>query len=100
MPAPPAMVRRDVDAMYGDVYNHLVPDEVQRVTTPHQWSSASSYIQWYFRVSHPCVTPMFMEIHVGSFHQEILKEKQVKADHVVYMLDVCRRIKVIVRVSA
>lgn len=43
--APPTMVYRDVDVVFNDFYNHLVPHEAQSVLTPSTWSGTFDYIQ-------------------------------------------------------
>lgn len=53
----PNMVHKDVYDMYDDFLNHLVLDETQGIPPPSTWSYAYIYIQWYFRVSHPYMTP-------------------------------------------
>lgn len=64
--APLAMVRRDVYVMYDDFYSHLVPNEAQSLESPNKWSTAFDYIQWYFRVSHPYMKKMLIEIHLSQ----------------------------------
>lgn len=43
--APPAMTQKNVDIMFYDYLNHLVPDETHSIITPNEWSVAYNYIQ-------------------------------------------------------
>lgn len=44
MSTPPAMVCRDVDPMYDDLYNHPVPNKARSMVLPRKWGSAFDYI--------------------------------------------------------
>lgn len=84
--ASPTMVHIDVDVMYGDYHNHLVPDDTRGTLAPSYQSSGYSYIQWYFKVSHPYMTPNTPKDPHRPAHLEILEEEHVMVDHVVYSL--------------
>lgn len=51
--APPVMTHRDVDVMFYDYLNHLIPEKAQCTIAPSDWSYVDSYIWWFFRMSHP-----------------------------------------------
>lgn len=53
------------------------------MSAPQPWSSAFDYIQWYFRVSHPYMTPDTHRDPPMPTYQEILEEEEVGEDHVV-----------------
>lgn len=55
--APPAMVRRDANAMYDDFLNHMVLAIARGDIAHREYSCAYNYVHWYFRVSHPYITP-------------------------------------------
>lgn len=37
VPVSPDMIRKDIDVMYDDFHNHLVPDEAHSVVASHHW---------------------------------------------------------------
>lgn len=75
--AHPIVIYKDVDVMFDDFYNHLVPEEAQSVPAPQPRGNSFVYIQWYFRVSHSTTSNgiseyliltrnhMFREINLG-----------------------------------
>ncbi|XP_058783873.1 uncharacterized protein LOC131658616 [Vicia villosa] len=42
--APPSAKRIDMNAMFGDYVNHLVPDEAQNIIVEYDWSYVDGYI--------------------------------------------------------
>lgn len=89
MSFPPTMVHRDIDEMYDDFLNHLVPTESRDVVAPREWSCALGYIQWYFIVSHPYMTSDAQGDPSRPNHQEILEEENAREDYVVDVLLAC-----------
>lgn len=54
---PHTTVHKDVDVLYDDFLNYLVPDETRYNIASSDCSCAFIYIQLYFRASHPYMTP-------------------------------------------
>lgn len=42
--SPLVVACRDVDAMYDEFFNHLVPGESRGIVAPNEWSYAYSYV--------------------------------------------------------
>lgn len=51
--------------------------------TPQLWSVVYDYIQWFFKVSHPFVTPDVEGDQSRPTHQDILEEEHATANHVI-----------------
>lgn len=64
--------------MYDDFYNHLVPEEAHSVLASLQSSNEFDYIQWYFRVSHPYMTPDAHGDPPWPTYQELSEEEQAR----------------------
>lgn len=52
-----AMRRQDMDNMFHDYLNLLVPDEAHSTLNPSDLNVVFEYILCYFRVSHPYMVP-------------------------------------------
>ncbi|CAI8615467.1 unnamed protein product [Vicia faba] len=97
--APPLVKGRDMNALFDDYENHLVPDEAQSTIAPDDWSYADCYIIWFFRVSHPYLVQDAPGNPPRPSHQEILEKEQTQTDHATDVLPRCRRIMEIVQTS-
>lgn len=86
--SPPTMALRDVDVdvMYDDYLNHLVLDDTQGTLAPSEWSCAYEVATLYFRLSHHYLTLDTPRVPPRPAHPKILKDEQVRDDHVVDVL--------------
>lgn len=73
--SPSPLHRRDVDEIFAEYRDHLVPEDVCSVSCPHPWSTTYNYIQWLFRVSHTYLTLNEEGDPLRSTHQKILEEE-------------------------
>lgn len=80
------MTHRDMCDTFDDYLNYLIPDETQSTIVPSDWNATHDYIQGYFKVWHSYITPDAPRDPLKLAHQEILKEEQDKADHVIDVL--------------
>lgn len=78
---PPTMRRKDMDDIFDDYVNHLVPDKALSTIVENNWSYVDSCIRWFFHVSHPYMIQDASGDPSRSTHQEILEENQARADH-------------------
>lgn len=91
----PIILHRDDDQIFEALYNHLVLTHVCSVIAPQQWNEIYDYIQWFYRVSHSCMTPDVEGEQSKSAHQEVLEEERAREDHVVNVLPIFLHIVVI-----
>src|SRR3954469_11890757 len=55
--APDTMTRVQLTAIFEDWEHHVVPEEFRRIRVTHDWHSMEGYVTWFYRVSHPLLTP-------------------------------------------
>src|ERR1051325_6157071 len=79
--APPTVKMRDMDDLFDDFENHLVPEKARSTVTPDDWSYEYGYMIWFFRVSHPYMIEDAPGNPPRSVHQEILEEEQAMRGH-------------------
>ncbi|XP_050877791.1 uncharacterized protein LOC127081590 [Lathyrus oleraceus] len=75
---PPTMARRDVDVMYDDYLNHLVPDDTQGTLAPSDWSCAYEVTALNFRLSHHYLTLDVPGVPPRPAHPKILEDEQAR----------------------
>lgn len=62
---------RNVDEIFAEYHEHLVPRDVSSVSASRLWNTTYDYIQWFYRVSCPYMTPASDGGPRRSSHQEI-----------------------------
>lgn len=50
------VLRKNVDVIFVDYHEHMVPKDVCNVSAPRPWSMLYGYIQWFYKVSHSYMT--------------------------------------------
>lgn len=88
--APPAMTRRDINAMFNDYLSHLILEEAHNTIVESDWSYIDGYIRWFFRVSHSYMAHAALGDSSMSAHQEILEEEHAQLNHAHDVLSRCR----------
>lgn len=89
---PPAMTGRDMDIMFDDHLNNLVPKGKWITIAPSHWSVVHNYNKWLLRVLYPYMTLDALGDPPRPAHQEILEEDEAREDHVVDGLPRCHLI--------
>ncbi|XP_058733766.1 uncharacterized protein LOC131605426 [Vicia villosa] len=79
--APITMTRRQLDEVFADWENHMVPEEARATRAKSDWSCVEGYITWYYRVSHPYMLPATPGDPPRLAHEEILQANQAELDH-------------------
>ncbi|XP_058772604.1 uncharacterized protein LOC131646596 [Vicia villosa] len=93
--APETVTRRELTAIFKDWVHHLVPEEYRCMRATHSWHCVDGYVTWFFKVSHPIMTPDAPGRPPGPAHEELLENQQVEDDHVTDLLSICQRIRLI-----
>lgn len=74
MSDPSTVIRKDdVDDMFEVLYDHSVLEDVRCVSYPQPWNAVYDGIQWFYRVTHPYMTPTSEGKPHRPSHQEILE---------------------------
>lgn len=82
--------RKDHDVILNGFYSHLVSVETRSVPMGEPLAYAQGYINWFYRVSHPYMTPDVAGVPPRHTHQEILEEKRAINDNTSDLLLVCK----------
>ncbi|XP_058766846.1 uncharacterized protein LOC131640475 [Vicia villosa] len=82
-------------AIFEDWAHHLVPEEYRRMVATQSLHCVDGYVTWFYRVSHPLMTPDAPGDPSRAAHEEILENQQTEDDHVSDLLPVCQRIQML-----
>lgn len=72
-----------------DFKSHLVPEEYQREPPHVHWACVKGYLTWFYRVSHPILTPDSLEEPSRPANLEVL---EVQDEQAKSMTMVCQRV--------
>ncbi|XP_058760751.1 uncharacterized protein LOC131634101 [Vicia villosa] len=89
---PLSMAHRQLDEVFADWEQDMVPKEARATLAEHVWSCAEGYITWYYRVSHSYMLPAAEGGPPRPAHEEILRSQQAQLDHTKGLLPLCRQI--------
>ena len=83
---------RDMDDLFDNFENHLVPDEASSTVALDDLSYEYNYMIWFFRVFHLYMIEDALENPPMPAHHEILEEEEPMRDHAHDVLRRCRHI--------
>ncbi|XP_058771909.1 protein MAIN-LIKE 1-like [Vicia villosa] len=90
--APDTVTSREIAAIFEDWAHHLVLKEYRSMVATKRWHCVDGYVTWFYRVSHPLVTPDAPGDPPRPSHEEILENRQAEDDQATDILPVCQRI--------
>src|SRR3954466_481488 len=90
------VIRVQLTAMFEDWEHHVVPEEYRRMWVPQDCHSVEGYVTWFYRVSHPLLTPDAPGAPRPA-HKKILENQQAEDDHAIDLLPICQRIEMLGR---
>ncbi|XP_058770497.1 uncharacterized protein LOC131644109 [Vicia villosa] len=90
--APDTITRIELTSIFEDWAHHLVPNEYRRMVATESWHCVDDYVTWFYRVSHPLMTPDALGDPPRPAHEEILENQQAEDDHATDLLPICQRI--------
>ncbi|XP_058780319.1 uncharacterized protein LOC131653945 [Vicia villosa] len=93
--APDTVTRVSLTPIFKDWAHHLVPEEYRRTVATQAWHCVDGYVTWFYRVSHPLMTPDAPGDPPMPAHEEILEKQHAEDDHATELLPVCQRIQML-----
>ncbi|XP_058754452.1 uncharacterized protein LOC131627631 [Vicia villosa] len=71
--APDTVTRVGLPTIFEDWAHHLVPEEYQHMVATQGWHLVDEYVTWFYRMSHPLMTPDTPGDPPRPAHEEILE---------------------------
>ncbi|XP_058783090.1 uncharacterized protein LOC131657742 [Vicia villosa] len=87
--APDTVIRVELTVIFEDWANLLVLEEYRRMQATQEWHCVDGYVTWFYRVSHPLLTPDALGAPKPA-HGEILENQQAEDDHATDVLPICQ----------